>query len=131
MYSCIHLYYGLICYINALLSFTLSLGHTSCVSSVVISSDNQYIVSGSLDQTIKLWDLKTGTEIKTLGNTSIFAMISHLTILIRSHRFSTYRSKVLVLFVFCFLAGSNLGRLAFTICLFVKLCTSLCLSFFF
>jgi len=31
-----------------------------------ISNDNKYIFSGSLDNTIKIWDLKNGTEIRTL-----------------------------------------------------------------
>ena len=32
-------------------------GHTSWVSSVVVTSDNKYIVSGSWDKTIRIWNL--------------------------------------------------------------------------
>jgi len=42
------------------------LGHTSCVKSVVISSDGKRVVSGSSDKSIKVWNLETGEEIKTL-----------------------------------------------------------------
>ena len=38
-------------------------GHTSCVDSVCFSPDGRYIVSGSRDKTIKLWDSKTGKEV--------------------------------------------------------------------
>ena len=31
-------------------------GHTSWVTSVAISSDNKYIISGSDDKTIKIWN---------------------------------------------------------------------------
>jgi WD40 repeat protein len=34
--------------------------HLGCVNSVFVSSDNRYILSGSYDKTIKLWDLETG-----------------------------------------------------------------------
>ena len=34
--------------------------HSDSVNSVVISSDNQYIISGSDDKTIKIWVVETG-----------------------------------------------------------------------
>ena len=40
-------------------------GHTNVVSSVAFSPDSKYIISGSSDNTIKLWDLETLKEIKT------------------------------------------------------------------
>ncbi|CUU07126.1 delta-60 repeat domain-containing protein [Candidatus Kryptobacter tengchongensis] len=43
----------------------VQLGHTDDVTSVAISSDGKYIVSGSQDKTIKLWDISTGREIRT------------------------------------------------------------------
>ncbi|MGK7878988.1 MAG: pentapeptide repeat-containing protein [Crocosphaera sp.] len=46
-------------------------GHTDYVRSVAISADGKSLVSGSLDKTIRLWDLGTGEEIKVLtGHTS-------------------------------------------------------------
>ena len=42
-------------------------GHSYSVTSVAISSDNKYIVSGSRDNTIKIWNLESGQEIKTLA----------------------------------------------------------------
>ena len=36
------------------------IGHSSSISSVTISSNNKYIISGSFDNTIKIWDIKTG-----------------------------------------------------------------------
>ena len=38
-------------------------GHSSTVTSVAITPDGKYIVSGSRDNTIKLWDIKSGEEI--------------------------------------------------------------------
>lgn len=45
-------------------------GHSSGVNAVVISPDGKMIASGSDDTTIKLWNLKTGKEITTLGQSS-------------------------------------------------------------
>ncbi|MFB0562266.1 MAG: WD40 repeat domain-containing protein [Candidatus Lokiarchaeia archaeon] len=42
-------------------------GHRGGVSSVCISSDSRYIVSGSYDDTIKLWNLHTGELIRTFS----------------------------------------------------------------
>ena len=45
-------------------------GHTKSIISVACSSDSQFIVSGSSDQTIKIWDTKTGQCLKTfVGHT--------------------------------------------------------------
>ena len=40
-------------------------GHQSVVSSCAISYDGKFIVSGSYDNTLKLWDVKTKKEIKS------------------------------------------------------------------
>ncbi|MEH1886537.1 WD40 repeat domain-containing protein, partial [Nostoc sp.] len=41
-------------------------GHSSKVNSVIFSPDGKILASGSLDKTIKLWDISTGKAIKTL-----------------------------------------------------------------
>jgi WD40 repeat protein len=44
---------------------TLPIGHTDRITSVKFSPDGNCFISASADKTIKLWDLKTGKEIKT------------------------------------------------------------------
>ena len=41
-------------------------GHTETVSSLVFSADGQILVSGSYDQTVKLWHMSTGQMVNTL-----------------------------------------------------------------
>jgi WD40 repeat protein len=41
--------------------------HSSWVTSVAISADGRYAISGSLDKTVKLWDLATGKETRTFS----------------------------------------------------------------
>jgi len=42
-------------------------GHTAGVTSVAFSPDGKYIVSGSYDNTIKLWDIETGRLIRNFS----------------------------------------------------------------
>ena len=49
--------------------FLMEKGHSSYINSVSISSDNKYIVSGSKDKTIKIWDMQTDENIYTIDNT--------------------------------------------------------------
>jgi len=46
-------------------------GHRRDVTSLAISSDGKYLVSGSTDETIKIWDFKSGVLIRTIKNFSI------------------------------------------------------------
>ncbi len=41
-------------------------GHSDCVVSVAFSPDGKYIISGSDDKTIKIWDAKSGKCLRTL-----------------------------------------------------------------
>jgi WD40 repeat protein len=45
-------------------------GHSASVSSVAISPDGRYALSGSEDHTLKLWDLATGHEVRTFSGHS-------------------------------------------------------------
>ena len=38
-------------------------GHENYVNSVCISNDSKFIVSGSVDKSIKVWDLESGNLI--------------------------------------------------------------------
>ena len=52
-------------------------GHTGWVRCVTFSSDGTLLVSGSGDETVKLWDVQTGGVIKTFhGHTSIVYSVS-------------------------------------------------------
>ena len=53
---------------------SLLTGHTRWIHSVVFSSDGTTLASGSHDNTIRLWDVQTGTERRTLtGHTNSIA----------------------------------------------------------
>ncbi|MHC5780097.1 WD40 repeat domain-containing protein, partial [Nostoc sp.] len=51
-------------------------GHTNSVFSVAFNADGQTIASGSIDQTVKLWDISTGRCFKTLKgySNSVFSV---------------------------------------------------------
>src|SRR5436190_23307712 len=42
-------------------------GHTEIVYAVAFSPDGKYVVTGSFDKSLKLWDTATGKEIKTFA----------------------------------------------------------------
>lgn len=53
------------------------LGHTEPIGAVAISPDGRTIVSGSSDRTLKLWDVVSGRELRTLsGHTSVIAAVA-------------------------------------------------------
>jgi len=45
----------------------VNVGHTTAVTSIAFSPDGRTLASGSWDHTIKLWEVATGREIKTLS----------------------------------------------------------------
>ena len=52
-------------------------GHTGSVGSLIFSSDGVFLVSGSDDSTINLWDVQTGGVVKTFhGHTSSVLCVS-------------------------------------------------------
>ncbi|MBA3017351.1 MAG: caspase family protein [Proteobacteria bacterium] len=47
------------------------LGHSNIILSIAFSPDGKYLLSGSADHTLKLWDVATGREIRTfIGHTA-------------------------------------------------------------
>jgi hypothetical protein len=50
-------------------------GHTDFVSAVAVSPDGRFIVSGSQDRTVKVWDAQSGALLRSLkGHTSVSAV---------------------------------------------------------
>ena len=41
-------------------------GHTGAVTSVYFSADGKYVVSGSGDRTVRIWDVESGKQLKKL-----------------------------------------------------------------
>ena len=56
---------------------TILSGHTDEVWSVAFSSDGRSLVSGSVDKTVKLWDMQTGGAVMTFyGHTDLVRSVS-------------------------------------------------------
>lgn len=44
----------------------LSTGHTECIADIAVSNNNKFMVSASLDTTLKFWNAETGVLMKTM-----------------------------------------------------------------
>ena len=44
---------------------TTNFGHSSNTRDITFSRDGKYLLTGSQDQTVKLWEVKSGKELKT------------------------------------------------------------------
>src|SRR5690349_3917910 len=47
----------------------LQTGHSAFVQAVVVGPDNKWVASGSFDNTIKIWDITSGQELRSLTGT--------------------------------------------------------------
>jgi len=57
----------------------VALTHTGNITSVAFSSDGNQIVSGSFDQSVRLWDAKTGKQLRELqGHTDPVTSVAFL-----------------------------------------------------
>lgn len=50
---------------NTYAEITLLIGHTASVNSVAFSPDSKTLVSGAHDNTVRLWDARTGSLLRT------------------------------------------------------------------
>jgi WD40 repeat protein len=66
-------------------------GHFSNVISVAITSDNTKIVSGSRENTIKIWDMNTGKLLNTLQGHFAVAITSDNTKIVSGSRENTIK----------------------------------------
>jgi WD40 repeat protein len=41
-------------------------GHTDRINAIALSANGKYLISGSDDKTLKVWDWQTGVEVRTL-----------------------------------------------------------------
>jgi len=51
-------------------------GHKSAILSIVVSEDGQYLLSGSMDRSARLWNVATGEELRQFGRRPWFGLHS-------------------------------------------------------
>ena len=52
-------------------------GHTETVTSVAVFPDNERVASGSRDKTLRIWSMRTGTQLYTLGVSPLWVTITY------------------------------------------------------
>lgn len=50
--------------------------HIGCIVSIAISNDNQFLVTGSFDETVKVWDIKSGKCVSTFKSDGTTAKVA-------------------------------------------------------
>jgi WD40 repeat protein len=45
----------------------VQMGHPQNIYTMAFSPDEEYIVTGSIDKTLRLWEIKTGKEVRTFS----------------------------------------------------------------
>ena len=68
-------------------------GHDYAVRAIAISSDGQTLVSASADQTIKLWNLKTGALLRTIAIDATDGIVQTLLISVDGQRLATATNR--------------------------------------
>ncbi|NVO04095.1 MAG: caspase family protein [Bacteroidetes bacterium] len=64
----LYLMVSVFCFVSAQKAeLILPIGHIDKINSISFSNDNKYILSGSCDQTAKIWEVKTGKELRTFS----------------------------------------------------------------
>jgi WD40 repeat protein len=57
-------------------------GHTDAIANMAFSPDGKYIVTSSEDQTVRLWDVRTGQQIREFNDPNIFYATENIRIAI-------------------------------------------------
>jgi len=54
-------------------------GHEGCVKAVAVSPDKRWMVTGSEDEMLRLWDLETGLVLKKMEGCELCAELGSIT----------------------------------------------------
>ena len=77
-----------------------SSGHSDEVTSVCISADGLKIVSGSEDNSIKIWNSETGDVIHTLqGKSEVYRRMHNISTILYHFKFNNCQFKYIILYI--------------------------------